>query len=118
MNNNKMERFNGEVRDREKGYERAKERGHANSQGLSSVPQLHKITRRTKRQDSSRSLRNRDRRRKQVDDNNTKCEKTEPVEPDFGRATKRLGHRSGMNLCLIILEMFSHSDSVTAKLVP
>jgi hypothetical protein len=37
MNNNKMERFNGEVRDREKSYERIKEKRYIYSNWLSNI---------------------------------------------------------------------------------
>ena len=40
-NNNKMERFNGEIRDREKNHERTQNQRHINSHWLSDLSQLH-----------------------------------------------------------------------------
>ena len=41
MNNNKMERMNGEMRDREKTMRGFKENGFSNPKGVSVIPQLY-----------------------------------------------------------------------------
>ena len=58
MNNNKMERLNGEIRNREKVMRGLKKKGYTNSQGLPDISQLHQRPRRIKGQDPCRSLRN------------------------------------------------------------
>jgi transposase-like protein len=48
-NNNKMERMNGEIRDREKNHARIKAQKNANPLWIPNLPQLHKTTRSIKR---------------------------------------------------------------------
>ena len=73
-NNNKMERINGEIRDREKTMRGLKSTDTAHPKGLPDIPQLHKTTRSTKRQNTLRSMRNNHRRKKQMENPNTKCQ--------------------------------------------
>ena len=70
-NNNKMERMNGEVRDRDN--EGSKVEEHGDSHRLSVISQLSKATRRAKRQNPFRGLWNKDRRTEQMDNNNSEC---------------------------------------------
>jgi putative transposase len=59
-NNNKMERLNGEIRDREKTMRGLKKKRTTILKGLPSLSQLHKTTRSLRRKNSSRSMRNND----------------------------------------------------------
>ncbi len=71
-NNSRMERFNGEVGDREKVMRWPRAQRQPNITGLSNLPQLHQTTQSLRRQNPSRSRRHRSQRQRQVANNHTK----------------------------------------------
>ena len=69
--NRKMERLNGEIRDREKVMRSLKRERYAYLDGLSDLPQPYSTAPSPRRQDPRRAMWNTCQRRKQVDDIDT-----------------------------------------------